>query len=577
MAEKIISTANLAFIESSLNVLNSNLKTVNDHVLVIDNTVDELKVIQDEIAVDLRTLKESFEEYVQEYRRMTELQLANTQIIEVRQELETKYGYYNEVRRMATGILQAVDKRLVTHNALQTATEEVMIKASGYWLAPTLVCVASWIRSDKSTAERALRASMERDDYRTTIFFMLLTRRTNRVQPTVQWTERYFLHQNPHDLDREFIIVLESIASGIFPPAAKAIMIRNVKNWIKELTSTDDYINQQKDNWIRFFNALRDSNDQDYPAIKRFATSWSLVEENLQIAKANEKILQHFLLVLESGTIDKTHYIKKLDELLNLLVNNFDDEELPLRERERLCTLIIEKAGDVDAAKLMMDAEKKIYDQKVDFLQLLTNAAFNPEAAGATTASQSLAISISAPWIIEAYNTFTAEYLNVHPAEIHFDIDGWTDKITDGSEEQKLLSKQAIFYDNLKQELWDKEKFPQAWWLLPVGLLLLGVYAWFSPDKVLGGALILISLIATTIVIIKYARNRKYRSSISDQVEDTKLRAAAVLRRLIIEVVEYRDEFQKEHAKSGKVLEFLNNLDADLISTQTHGQVRTII
>ena len=79
---------------------------------------------------------------------------------------------------------------------------------------------------------------------------------------------------------------------------------------------------------------------------------------------------------------------------------------------ERECELIIEKNGDKDAALAIMNTEEKIFEQKVDFLQMLTNAAFNPEKAGASAATQALAVSISQPWIVEAHDTFTANSRN---------------------------------------------------------------------------------------------------------------------------------------------------------------------
>ncbi|MGC8654569.1 MAG: hypothetical protein ACP5US_11330 [Candidatus Kryptoniota bacterium] len=44
-----------------------------------------------------------------ESKLSSNLQLAETRVGNLRQELQIKFGYYAEIRRMATGILQAVD------------------------------------------------------------------------------------------------------------------------------------------------------------------------------------------------------------------------------------------------------------------------------------------------------------------------------------------------------------------------------------------------------------------------------------------------------------------------------------
>ena len=46
------------------------------------------------------------------------------------------------------------------------------------------------------------------------------------------------------------------------------------------------------------------------------------------------------------------------DSLLDSLVANFDDEELPYRREERLLALIKEEDGDRDAAKLLSRARQ---------------------------------------------------------------------------------------------------------------------------------------------------------------------------------------------------------------------------
>jgi len=572
--ERIIQRADLKFIEGSLGVISSNLAKVNDHVLEVDNRVEDLNQKHDIMKYELDKLIKSFNEYVGEYRRKTELQLANTQIIEVRQELETKYGYYGEVRRMATGILQGVDSRLITNETLQYTTEEVMIKAPGYWLAPTLLGVACWLRNDKETSERAVKESIRRDDYKTTLFFMLLCRRINRLEAVIKWVDRYFLHQNPRDLDREFVIILESISTGVFPPTAKEIMIRNVKEWVIELTQTDDFIDQQKDNWINFFAALKDTETQSqYPVLQEFAINWANLEVAIQLAKSNKKIFAHFGNILTSGSQNKSFLIKQLDELLNFLVTNFDDEELPLRKRERLCELIIEKKGDLDAAQALMDTEQKIFDEKVDFLQMLTNAAFNPEKSGASSATQALAVSISQPWIIEAFNSFVGTYRLKTPSRVEFDIDGFIESTADGSEEESLLYKQDIFYEEMKDKLIAEAKFPWNNVVVPALISIFGIFQIFN-NIILG---ILLFLIGGFWIFRVYAQFKNYRNSIEQQVEERKQKAAAVLRSIMAETVEYRSEYKKEDQESDKVLNFLDEINSDQFMSLSSGVARSII
>lgn len=583
MSDNVISIrpADLSYIESSLSALNSNLSVVNENLEVIDGAVIKLNHKHDALAIELDKLSKSFTDYVGEYRRKTEFQLAETQIVKIRQELENKFGYYAEIRRMATGILQGVDNRLVSNETLQYATEEVIIKAPGYWLAPTLLCIAAWLRDDKQTAERAVKESIRRDDYKTSLFFTLLTRRINRVEAVLKWVERYFMHQNPHNLDREFIIILESVSTGVFPPASREIMVKHVKDWVEELSKTDDFIDIQKDNWITFFKSKRDTEDQkQYPILFQFATNWQMLEECLQFAKANNTILAHFNKIISSSSSAHSSLVKQLDSLLNALVTNFDDEELPLRKKERQCELVIEKKGDVDAAIAIMATEEKIFSEKVDFLQMLTNAAFNPEKSGVSVATQALALSISQPWVIESYNTFVAEYRNNGPIRVTFDIDGWLQSSVDGSEEKELLYEQNVYYEKLKDDLIAKAKFPMDKIVIPALLILFGLIfgikaltefiPTFSP-------LWIGVLIGGFWIYRVWKKNEDYKNSIDAQVEERKQNAAAVLRGLLAETVEYRYELRQEDAESEQVLSFLNNINSEQFMNLSKGAARSIL
>jgi len=156
-------------------------------------------------------------------------------------------------------------------------------------------------------------------------------------------------------------------------------MVKHVKDWVAELSKTDDFIDTQKGNWIEFFKSKKDSEDQkQYPVLTQFSTNWEALEACLQFAKANKTIFAHFNKIISSSSGLNSSLVKQLDSLLNALVTNFDDEELPLRKKERQCELVIEKKGDLDAALAIMATEEKIFSEKVDFLQMLTNAAFNP-------------------------------------------------------------------------------------------------------------------------------------------------------------------------------------------------------
>ena len=287
MSQQVISYADLSIINSALRSISSDLSGVHSEL-------GTLNFKQDQLESELVKLAEAFADFVAADIKHKALQLAETRQGNLKQDLQIKFGYYADVRRMATGILQGVDTGVVSDDTLKFTTEEVMIKAPGYWLAPALVALAAWVRSDRGTNEKALNEALKRDDYKTTLFFMLIMRRLARNEASMKWLERYFMHQNPHHLDREFIVILEAVTTGVFPPAARQLMITNVKNWLDQLTQGDTYINEQKSQWVAFFEAKGSLPEGKYPLLEKFSTNWDLLENSLKEAKTHDILNTHF-------------------------------------------------------------------------------------------------------------------------------------------------------------------------------------------------------------------------------------------------------------------------------------------
>lgn len=564
--QRVISYADLSIINNALRSISSDMKGVHSEL-------GTLNFKQDQMESELVKLADSFADFVEADLMHKALQLAETRQGNLKQDLQIKFGYYAEVRRMATGILQGVDTGVISDDTLKFTTEEVMIKAPGYWLAPALVALAAWVRSDKDTNEKALHEALKRDDYKTTLFFMLVMRRLVRNDASLKWLERYFMHQNPHNLDREFIIILEAVTTGVFPPAARQLMMANVKNWLDQLMQGDNFISEQKSQWIRFFEASGPLPDGKYPLLEKFSTNWGSLENSLKEAKTHDVLNAHFKDIISSSADFSKGAKVQLDEILSLLVTNFDDEELPLQEQVRFNQLIIQMDGNKAAAQAVMDAEKHIFDEQVDFLQLLTNASFNPELSGATKVTQALAVSISQPWIVEAHDTFTAQSRNRTPQTVELAIDDFKTATKDGSDEKELLKKQETFYQNVLAIELGKLSFPYAGVIVGALVCLLGFWA-FGLHLIAG-----IAGLGIGIILIWNAVNshRKAKVKITQNIEERKQKAREVLRGCIAETVDYRKEHATEDSKAEKVRQLLASITPEDFSSVSKETARNII
>ena len=164
--------------EQSIHSAESHLeRSVNK----VSNRVDTAIRISRGLQTDLQAIRETFESFIQEERLARNEQIAQTRLIDVRNEITRQFGPRETVRRNTKGMLQAMDARIVTQRALQEAAEELMLDVPEYWLtAPVLVALAAWIRNDRRVADYALVNAVSRDRDKTALFFSLVLARYKR-------------------------------------------------------------------------------------------------------------------------------------------------------------------------------------------------------------------------------------------------------------------------------------------------------------------------------------------------------------------------------------------------------------
>ena len=235
MSDQIISSANLSYIESNLNHIARSLDGVHQSVDVVHSTVTDVdqnvRVVYDEIG----KLAKDFNDFVLMQAMSNRLGEAERQLGLIRHELDTKYGHYAAIRKATTGILQADDLGIIKKETITNTTEELMLSAPGFWLAPCLVALAAWINDQPELAERALKEGIRRNDEKTSLLFALLCRRAERKSACLKWTQRYLANQNEEDLDRKAIIVLDAYASGLLGADSEGVISRQITEWLDHL------------------------------------------------------------------------------------------------------------------------------------------------------------------------------------------------------------------------------------------------------------------------------------------------------------------------------------------------------
>ena len=416
-----IRAADLSYIHRSLSSLEDDIQTVSQEVSAVGQEVYTART-------ELAELAASFARFVAADLQAKAFARAQTRQIRVRQEIEKRFGYYDEVRRHVSGILQAADVHIVRQETITAATESLMLSAPRYWLAPALVALANWLGDHKAVADRAVAEAGRRDDEKTSLFFALVGRRIGRFGATRVWMDRYLGLQDPTRLDRQTVVLVDALANGVFGPEVRAHCAQRIETWVEELAGRAGFVDEQRRQWSEALHSKIPGGDNAarYPHLARYSPTWPDLNIALNRAKLHGVVHEYFRLIFEGPVPPAPNLAAAVDELLDKLVGNFDDEELPLRREDELCALIIEEEGDTDAAQSRCALTRVALDEQVSFTQLLTNAAMHPETSHASRATQRFAVALSRQWIKDAHEDLSAGFRAEVPLQVEISIEGWT-------------------------------------------------------------------------------------------------------------------------------------------------------
>lgn len=554
-----ISAANLSIIENNLRTIYQNLEAVNDGVGSVN---DNVKIVYDEVGA----LAREFRDFVQMQIKANAKSNSQQRLIQIRQEMEKRFGHYDVVRRTTTGILQADDLGIVKKDTISTATEEMMLSTPGYWLAPCLVALAAWINDQKELAEKALREGIKRNDEKTSLFFALICRRADRKPSALKWTQRYLANQDEENLDRKTVIILDAYASGLLGSDSEGVIWNQMSQWLDHLSEKPGFVEQQTQQWADAINLKKKPYiSNDYTYLPKYSKTWPVLQDIMEGAQLHADILEYFTAIFDQEASNDT-LKEQLDGILNSLVSDFDDEEIPLRKEEKYHQFVVDFDGDEKRAQQNMMIEQTAFDEHKNFTQLLTDAAMKPESSHASVSTQKFAIALSKKWISDAYNDVVAQNRMKIPNEIEINVDSFNGKTTDGTNESELLKQ----YDTLI----NKEKgialapcklsgFEQFCLYGGVAIGIVGIAMMAFGSTLLG---IVAAIAGVGLIINHFSKKKKVnaaRQSISKKYEEKRNSGARIIRATLAEVVDFRNEFSSKDSESQKVLDFLEDISPE--------------
>ena len=424
-------------INSMARELSGQIRNVNSNVEIVNNN---LEIVRRQTMNEINNIKLQLEEMEKQARFRAALQKAVTEIIRVRQELESKFSTQKKVREYMLGILDASDLALIQKTTISNCTEELMLGAPRYWLAPALIAIAAWIADNKPLAQRALTEALRRDDEKVSLLMALVTRRVNagRIQNgkkledsniQFKWLNRYFKHQDPLRMRTSILAFVDAYSNGVFGYDKDKICEEQVNNWMRILMEkVPNFEEEQRNYWKGVFASRTIHYDtENYRALKLICNNeqFTAIDDYLDRICTSEDpnggIKVQFTNMM-NAPVDAGQLIKDIDIQLHDLVSKYEEDEAELRNEERLLTRIKDLNGDEETAKRQIaaeDAQMMARDVPVNFAQRLS-AAINDDSR--PNSEKITAIRLLRPYISSAFNEFVVAPKGNYPTMINLKI-----------------------------------------------------------------------------------------------------------------------------------------------------------
>ena len=553
MGALAISDANLSTLETNLNVLNNSINNVSEDVININGRIDEVDMNVNSVRNSVNSLEMEIRNLMREIKGNTLVSNAQNDILIKQNKLAHDYGYYDEVRKQAFGLLQNFDKGTISKSTVIKLKDSIVVNTPNYYLSYAVASICYWLLNDKDNANIYLNKALRLNESKTCLLMALVYLRLRRNNTALKWIKKYLSIQKPTEVSNDFICVLEALANDSYNSTITKEIYDSIIKWSNTLNNEKDLYNENLKRWNDFFyKDIERVDSNEFILLGKFTDGQDKVLRNVGVARSYQKIYDKFDDLFHNTKVQKQ---KTVDELLNSLINNFEKEELSLKKDILKDQFIIDNQGDSFEADKLFEASKLSYEKETDLYTLLTSTVLDRNDVSPLT--RKLAVSLLKNVISDSFNKIVGVLNN--DATININIDEWTGVTINGSNEKVLLEsllKHASkpYDDKIKEKSYINTKTVLSGALLIAGIGLAIYYFYF------GAALMVVALMLGFYFTMEVM---KYKAGVLKEKNDALVIYEKALLTIISEIVDAYFIGERSKKKRQEVLDYINSFNSD--------------
>ena len=201
-------------IGESIAIISDLKRAVMPHLESTADETDKEEVIASNVSMTIDDL-------VEKYKLLKNGSTASKNLTGDYDTYYTKYGLYSDLRRVSLGYVVGLDANIWNSDAPRKTVEKMYLANTDYWLAYATMAVMLWASDEKEACERAVSKSMQIDERRSALYFLLASLRFNRTEAAKQWYRVYFDLVDSGGVGEEIIYILQVLLCGALGPDAE--------------------------------------------------------------------------------------------------------------------------------------------------------------------------------------------------------------------------------------------------------------------------------------------------------------------------------------------------------------------
>ena len=135
--------------------------------------------------ISTKEVYQALNELTVQYFTFKRISSASKNVTQYTDEYNTKFFYYNELRRISLGYVIGLDMNLINGETMRKKVEKAYLQNTDYWLAYAISAVMLWASNEREAANRALSKSLSLSYFNSCLFYLLINLRFGRIDAAI--------------------------------------------------------------------------------------------------------------------------------------------------------------------------------------------------------------------------------------------------------------------------------------------------------------------------------------------------------------------------------------------------------